>query len=256
MKTRNILLIGAMVISLSAPLAVDAQDGSIKPALPAAATTPVAITSATTPLELARAAFIAQGGEKFKNLKSMVLIGSANLYPPNSTQSIPGQFVIVTAGTRVRIEVNAAPMFVLKQIYDGQNSYSSIPNVPPLPPPTKFGLPVLAKFDQPGYTVTALPDANSGKVKQRAFRITDADGNATDFFIDPATARVGKYQTQLNGYTFGTEIKKMKEVDGVLVPYTFSQRLEMQMGAAFAEYTVKDVKLNQTLGDDVFVIPN
>lgn len=252
MKTRYILLPTILATSLFAVLGAHAQNGASQAATPTTASTPVAISAATTPIELARAAFLAQGGEKFKNLKSMVLIGSVNLYAPNSTQSLPGQFVIVTAGDRVRIEVNAAPIIVFKQIYDGHNSYSSLPNVPPLPPPSKFGLPVLAKFDQPGYTVTALPDVK----KQRGFRIADGDGNATDFYIDSATGRVITYTTQMNGYTFATENKKMKEVDGVLVPYSFSQRLEMQQGAGFAEYTVKDVKLNQTLGDDVFTIPN
>jgi hypothetical protein len=58
------------------------------------------------------------------------------------------------------------------------------------------------------------------------------------------------------GYTFGTENTKFKEVDGVLVPTSFTQRLEMPQGAFFAEYTVKDVKLNNPIGDDVFTIPN
>jgi hypothetical protein len=213
---------------------------------------PVAITATTPPIDLARAALTAQGGDKFKNLKSMVLIGSVNLYPPNSTQSVPGQFVIVTAGGRVRIEINAPPIISFKQIYDGQNSYNSLPNAPPLPPPSTFGLPVLGKFDQTGYSVTALPD----KKKQRGFRITDADGNATDFYIDSATAQVINYTTERNGYTFSVENKKMKAVEGVLVPYSFSWRLELTQGAAFAEYTVKDVKLNQPIGDDVFAIPN
>jgi hypothetical protein len=53
---------------------------------------------------------------------------------------------------------------------------------------------------------------------------------------------------------FGTENSKFREVDGVLVPVNFSQRLEMQAGAFFAEYKVKDVKINQPIGDDVFVI--
>jgi hypothetical protein len=30
----------------------------------------------------------------------------------------------------------------------------------------------------------------------------------------------------------------------------------MPQGAAFADFSVKDVKLNQQLGDDVFTIPN
>jgi hypothetical protein len=212
---------------------------------------PITITATTSPIDLARAALAAQGGEKFKNLKSMVLIGTVDLYPPNSTQSIPGRFVIVNAGDKILIDIDARPAVSFKQIYDGQRSYSSMPGVS-LPPASKFGPAVLAKFDQPGYTVSALPD----KKKQRAFRIADADGNTTDFYIDTATGRVVTFLIPYNGYTFGTENKKMKELEGVLVAYSFTQRLEMPQGAFFAEYTVKDVKLNQPIGDDVFTIPN
>ena len=208
-----------------------------------------AISAASTPLQLAQAALAAQGGDKFKHLKSMMLIGSADLYPPNSAQSIPGKFVILTAGDKVRIEIDARPMFNFKQVYDGQQSYSSMPGVQ-LPPASKFGLPVLAKFDQPGFTVSALPD----KKKLRGFRIVDSEGNTTDFYVDLATARVMQYLTPYNGYTFGTENSKFKEVEGVLVPFSFSQRLEVPQGAFFAEYKVKEVKLNQPIGDDVFVL--
>jgi hypothetical protein len=210
---------------------------------------PPAITADTKPLELARAALAAQGGDKFKNLKSMLLIGSADLYAPNSASSIPGKFSIVTAGDKVRIEIDARPVFNFKQVYDGQQSYSSMPGVQ-MPPPSKFGLAVLAKYDQPGYVVSGLPD----KKKLRGFRIVDGEGNTTDFYIDPATARVMQYLTPYNGYTFGTENSKFKEVDGVLIPLNFSQRLEMTQGAFFAEYKVKEVKLNQPIGDDVFTM--
>src|SRR5216684_2516351 len=138
-----------------------------------------AITANSTPIELARAALAAQGGDKFKHLKSMMLICSADLYVPNSTSSIPGKFVIVTVGDKVRIEIDARPIFNFKQIYDGQQSYSSMPGVQ-MPPASKFGLPVLAKFDQPGYTVSALPD----KKKLRGFRVVDSEGNTTDFYVD------------------------------------------------------------------------
>jgi hypothetical protein len=210
---------------------------------------PPVINANTTPLELARAALVAQGGDKFKNLKSMILFGSADLYAPNSTNSIPGKFYMVTVGDKVRIEIDARPIFNFKQIYDGQQSFSSMPGVQ-MPPASKFGLPVLTKYDQPGYTVSALPD----KKKLRGFRIVDAEGNTTDFFIDPVTARVMQYLTPYNGYIFGTENLKFREVEGVLIPINFSQRLEMAQGAFFAEYKVKDVKLNQPVGDDVFVM--
>jgi hypothetical protein len=208
-----------------------------------------AITANSTPVELARAALAAQGGDKYKNLKSMTLSGSVDLYQPNSTQSIPGKFIMVIAGERMRIDIAAPPLPTFKQIYDGQQTYTSIPGVQ-IPPFNKFGLPVLAKYDQPGYTVSAVPD----KKKLRGFRIVDPEGNTTDYYIEPATGRVISFLIPYNGYTFGTENSKMKEIEGVLVPVNFTQRLEMQQGAFFAEFKVKDVKLNQPVTDDVFAI--
>jgi hypothetical protein len=210
---------------------------------------PPAITANSTPLDLARAALAAQGGDKFKNMKSMVLMGSVDVYPPNSAQSVPGKFAMVTVGDKVRIDIDALGMPHFRQIYDGQQSYSSIPGVQ-MPPASKFGLLVLAKFDQSGYTVSALPD----KKKLRGFRIVDAEGNTTDFFIDPATARVVQYLIPYGGFTFTTENSKFKEIDGVLVPVNFTQSLEVMQQRYFAEYKVKDVKLNQPIGDDVFVM--
>lgn len=240
-----------LLVLASTALAQSADPGKSNgaPATAKPIPAPPSITANSTPMELAAAALAAQGGDKFKNLKSMMMYGSANLYPPNSSQSIPGKFVIVTAGDKVRIDIDASPAFKFKQVYDGQQSFSSIPGVT-MPPPSKFGLPVLAKYDQPGYAVSALPNDK----KLRGFRIVDSEGNTTDFFIDPVTARVAKFLTPYNGYTFGTENSKYAEVEGVLIPMAFTQRLEMQQGAFFAEYKVKEVKLNQPIGDDVFVM--
>jgi hypothetical protein len=244
------LLALALSISASAYAQGDtnakAVSGAVKDATPA-----TAITATTSPLDLARAALAAQGGEKFKSLKNAILRGSVDLYGPNSTQSIPGGFVLVTAGDKFRMEVDARPLFSFKQIFDGQQSYSSLPGAE-MAPANKFGMRVLAKFDEPGYTVTALPD----KKKQRGFRIGDAEGNTTDFYLEPATGRVVTFTFSFNGYNFGTENKKFKEVDGVLVASSFTQRIEMPQGAAFAEFNVKDIKLNQAMGDDVFAMPN
>ena len=209
----------------------------------------ILITSATTPMELARAAYVAQGGDKFRDLKSMVLSGSVDLYAPNSVQSLPGKFVIVTAGERSRIEIQS-PVFTYRQISDGVRTFTSVPQME-LPPPSKFGINVLMKYDQPGYIVTALPDDKT----QRAFRISDTEGNTTEFFVDRETGRVMSFLIPYKGYTLGVENKTLKEVDGVLVPYSFVQRLELQQGAFFAEYKVKDVKLDQPFTDDVFEIP-
>ena len=216
----------------------------------APAATTITITPETTPLDLARAAFAAQGGEKFRSLQNMILRGSVQLYPPNSVQSIPGSFSLVTAGPKLRMEIDARPAIVFKQIYDGQDSYSSMPNVQ-MPPLTKFGLGALARFDQPGYQISAIAD----KKKQRAFRLVDPEGYTTDYYLDPKTGRIMSFFLYYNGLTLGTENSKFKEVEGVLVPFSFSQKFEMPMGAFFAEFSVKEVKMNQQLPDDAFAIP-
>jgi hypothetical protein len=209
-----------------------------------------AITAETTPMDLARAAFTAQGGEKFRAVQNMILRGSVQLYPPNSVQSIPGSFSLVTAGPKLRMEIDARPAIVFKQIYDGEQTYSSMPQVQ-MPPLTKFGFGALARFDQPGYQITAIAD----KKKQRGFRLVDPEGFTTDFYVDPKTGRVMSFFLYYGGATLGTENSKFKEVDGVLVPISFSQKFEMPIGAFFAEFNVKDVKLNQQLPEDAFAIP-
>jgi hypothetical protein len=239
---------------LSVSVGAVAQGNNKEKAVTAGAVDPtpaMSITATTSPIDLAKAALAAQGGDKLKAVKSMILRGSVDLYAPNSTQSIPGGFVIVTAGEKLRSEVDARPAISFKQIYDGQQSYSSLPGVD-LPPLTKFGMNMLMKYDQPGYVVSAIPD----KKKLRGFRISDAAGNISDFYVETNTGRVMSFSIPYGGYTFATEHKKFKDFDGVLVPVSFSQRLEMPQGAFFADYNVKDVKLNNPVGDDVFVIPN
>ncbi len=248
------LAIFVCVLGLApALLAQDHPPAKSTPAAPPAATAPapvVNITDQSSPMDLARAAFTAHGGEKFRQVQNMVQRGSVSVFPPNSPQSIPGAFSMVTAPDKLRMDIDARPIIVFKQIYDGQQSYSSMPNVE-MPPLSRYGLFVLRKFDQPGFKVTAIPN----KKKLRGFRIADPEDYTTDFYIDPATGRVMEYLFYYNGYTFGGAHNKFKDVEGVLIPFSFSWRFEMPQGAFFAEYSVKEVKLNQTLGEDAFAIP-
>src|SRR5258705_509499 len=123
-------------IILCASLVTYAQGEASKAASAPTGATAAAASGTSGPLDLARAAFTAQGGEKFRELKNMLLTGSVDLYPPNSTNSAPGKFVIVSAGARLRMEVDARPAIYFKQLSDGQSTYSSLPGVQ-FPPPSK-----------------------------------------------------------------------------------------------------------------------
>jgi len=210
---------------------------------------PIKITEASTPVELARAAYAVQGGEKFRDLKTLILTGTVDVYVPNSTQATQSNFVFINARERLWKEVRS-PINFVRQIYDGERSYFSLRGLS-VPPPGKFGMFVLTKYDQPGYTVAALPD----KDKLRGFRIADAAGNTTDFYIDPATARVVRHVVDYNKLNYGTEYKKWKVMDGLLVPEQFTEGIETPQGTFYGEYSVKEVKINQPVNDDVFAIP-
>lgn len=203
--------------------------------------------AATSPIELARAALKAQGGEKFRNLKNTVLVGTCDLFGPNSTRAVPAQFVNVTEGVRARLELNS-PGFKLSYIDNGERHITSIRGMEL--PPGKLGLSMLQKFDQSGYTVSGLP----AEKKNPGFRITDQSGDSTDFYINAETGQVARVVTTFEGNSNSIEFKSFKEVEGVLVPFNYVQQLSTPQGTYFAEYKVKDAKFNQKLGDDVFAI--
>jgi hypothetical protein len=227
------------------------QTAPAAPAGKAPAAKPAAIAPTATPAELARAAYQSLGGDRFRDLRNMVLTGSLDLYSPASTQGIQGRFGVITAGERVRQEMQS-PFFNASIIYDGVRSYSSIRGFE-MPPPSKYGLPVLLKHAQPGYAVSALPGKDNKKT--RSFRVTDPEGNATDFRVDAATGRLTGYEIPFGGVTFVVEIKGTKEIEGVSVPFNFVQRLATPQGTFIAEFKVKEAKLNQELPADAFAIP-
>lgn len=249
---KNIVIVCVLLVALAG--IVHAQDGASKngaASTPGTGSSPaIVITPTTTPTDLAKAAILAQGGDKFRGVQNLMLRGSVQLYAPNSVQAVPGSFSIVTAGDKLRMELDGRPVAVFKQISDGVNTFTSLPGIE-VPPISKYGMGALMKYDQPGYKLTAIPDVK----KMRGFRLEDPEGYTTDFYLDPQTGRIMKFLMYYRDYTFGTENSKFKEVEGVLIPFSFSHRFDTAQGAYFAEYNVKEVKLNQTLPEDTFAIP-
>src|SRR5919112_4104449 len=128
MKSLLLILMLGLVFGVTVQAQEQKKEQPAAAANGAAAPPAVVITAESTPAELAKAAFLAQGGEKLRNVQNVMVRGSVQLYPPNSVQSIPGSFSLVTAGQKLRMDIDARPAITFKQIYDGEQTYSSMPN--------------------------------------------------------------------------------------------------------------------------------
>ncbi len=204
------------------------------------------------PMDLAKAALLAHGGDKFKNMKTLVVIGTADV-SGSPSMTFPAPFVMTYAGDKYRLEMTT-PFLQFKQIYDGQQTYSSTGDVT-LPPINRLGLPLLPKIEEKDFVVAVLPEA---KKKKTGFRITSPEGYYTDFYIDDKTGQVKGYEASysFNDRTITTsvEIDKFREVEGVKVPEKYAQRFETGNLTVYANFKAKDILVNSVVADDVFVM--
>jgi hypothetical protein len=213
--------------------------------------TTVAISKTSTPMELAKAALAAHGGDKFKNMKSLKVIGTAEV-SGSPTQVMNGSFAMIFSGEKYRLEI-VVPLQSFKQVYDGEQTLSSIPNFQ-LPPLNRLGLPLLAKIDEKGFTVAELPE----KGKKLGFRITSPEGYYTDFFVDEKTGQVKSYAAKydFNGreITTAVDIDKVKDVEGILIPEKYSQRFDLGQITMYSNFKAKEILVNTIIADDVFTL--
>ena len=210
------------------------------------------VSKNTTPLELAKSALLAHGGDKFRNMKTLVVIGTADV-SGSPSMTFPAPFVMTYSGDKYRLEIST-PFVQFKQIYDGQQTFSSAGEVS-LPPINRLGLPLLPKIGEKDFTVSELPEA---KKKKTGFRITSPEGFYTDFFVDEKTGQVKGYEAsyEVSGRTVTTavEIDKLREVEGVKVPERYAQRFETNGLTIYADFKAKEITVNSTIEDSVFVM--
>jgi hypothetical protein len=203
------------------------------------------------PLELAKSTLAAHGGDKLKNMKSLVLRGSVDVTGAFS-MVIPATFVLVTSGDKYVFELNN-PIQPLKQICDGRQTYSSGYQLPPV---TSLGFPLLPRIGETGFTVAALPE---GKKNKTGFRITNSDGFYTDFFVDEKSHQIKGYESSydVDGkiVTTSVEIDEFQTVEGIIVPKKYSQRFDLGQMTAYANFKTKDILVNSPIDDALFAIP-
>jgi hypothetical protein len=210
--------------------------------------------NAAAAAETAKAALAAHGGDKLRNLKTLVIRGSVGITTSSITQEIPATFAMVFAGEKYRFDL-LNPFQPITQVSDGQTTTSNIQNGFDLPPINRLGFFMLSKIGDPHFPITVPP----GTGKKRAdFRITSPEGYYTDFIIEPKTGQIKGYESSyvVNEKTVTTsvEIDRFRLVDGILIPEKFAQRFDLGQFTAYANFKAKDISVNGEVDDGVFRI--
>lgn len=210
------------------------------------------VSAEKTPLELAKAAIAAHGGEKFKNMKTLVVRGSAEI-SGSPTMTFPATFAMILSGDKYRLEISN-PFQPFKQVYDGNRTQSSLENLT-LPPINRLGLPLLQKIETDGFTVSALLEKYKKKI---GFRITSPEGFYTEFFTDEKTGQIKSYEAEYdyNGrkITTSVEIDKLLDVKGVLIPEKYAQRFDLRQMTFYLNFKAKEILVDSEVDDEVFVL--
>ncbi|HEV7701051.1 MAG TPA: hypothetical protein VGO43_12540 [Pyrinomonadaceae bacterium] len=219
---------------------------------PAAVVSTVAADNAVA-LELAKNAVVAHGGDKFKQMKSVVLKGTVDVNVGNQIQT--GSFSTAISGNMYYFEISL-PTQAVKQIFNGEQLYASVPQFM-IPPPTSVGFEVLARVGDAGYLVTKHGD---DKKKGKGFRITTPDGFYTDFTVDEKSGQINGFQSSFLlpseiTVTTSAEMSSFQTVDGVLLPKKYSQRFDFGAMMAYATFQIKDTKVNPPIDATAFAIP-
>lgn len=214
----------------------------------------VTIKPDATPAELAQIALKAHGGDKFKNMKTLVIRGTADV-SGSPTQTIPATFIFVSSGEKYRIDI-PNPFQPLKQVYDGEQTTSSI-NGFYFPPLNRIGLALLTKIGEKDFVVSAVPEKTKTK---NSFRITSPEGYYTDFYLNEKSGQIKSYKSSfdVNGRTVTTsvEIDKVRNVENVIVPEQYSQRFELTNLSIYVSFKAKEILVNSPVADDVFGMIN
>jgi len=204
------------------------------------------------PLTIAKVAVKVHGGEKLSKMRSLLLKGSVDVSAMG--QAMPGVFSTAVSGDKYYFEINS-PMQNLKQVFDGKETFSSLPGFS-LPPVTSLGFPLLPKVGEAGYIISALAD---GKKKRRGFRVTTPEGFYTDFYVDEKTGQLKGYDSafEVSGrvVTTSVEIDEFETIDGLVVPKKYSQRFDLGQITAYANFKTKTIKVNSPIEDSAFSIP-
>jgi uncharacterized protein (DUF1330 family) len=199
---------------------------------------------------LAKETYIAHGGENLKKLNTLSVLGSVDVTASSFT--LPATFATVFSGEKYRLEINSQ-IVNFKQVFDGEQTFTSPERGFNLPPINRLGLPLLQHFGEEGFIVSALPDK-----KPDGFRMTSPEGYYSDFYINKKTNQIKKYEAKylVDGREVTTlvEVDKFEDKNGVIIPSKYAQRFEFGQMTVYAQFKAKEIKVNEEVSDNVFTL--
>lgn len=230
-------------------IGVLAQSSTPAKAVPVAPPSPV--IAVDVPMETAKATLAAHGGDKLKNIKSLVARGTVDLNVFG--QAIPtGAFSMAFSGDKYFIDINTVAR-QLKQVFDGKQMYSTIEGFS-LPPITSLGFPLLPRIGDAGFIISALPETAKNR---KGFRMTTPEGFYTDFFVDEKTKQVKGYESSYDvggrNVTTSVEVDEWQVAEGITIPKKYSQRFDLGQMTAYAAFKANTILVNSTIEDSAFM---
>lgn len=209
------------------------------------------LASKDSPFLLAKAALTAHGGDKFKNIKSLVITGAVEAIPSGFPQSLSGSFVMIQAGENSRLQIKL-PVFDFIQVNNGTTTASTLTAVN-LPPLARYGILMLGKINEKDYKVT-----ESSKKQPYSFSLISTKGDVIDFTLNPSTGLINSCSITSNiaGNQSKTVItyKKYKEIEGLWFPEEFYQGLDISQMTVSIKYRTKEVLIDKSIDDNLFTL--
>lgn len=200
----------------------------------------------------------ALGGEKFAKQRTQVASGSGTMSPPGMPQPLPissiKTYQVLPAKNRSEL---ASPMGTMVQVYNGEAGWVAMGDrmqdqTAAMKEQSFHGYEMLRRFDEPGMTVKSLPEGELDGRKLARVEVADAEGHATQFWIDPATALPAALEYSVQGQTNRELFSDFREVDGVQVPF---QTDIVQNGQKVFQIKYAEVEVNAPVDEKLFAKP-
>lgn len=210
----------------------------------------VSAADQTQGLELIKKVQAALGGKAFLEQKTQIAKGSGSMSPPGMPQPLPIPSIVNyrVLPDKERTEIQL-PMGTMVQVFNGTEGWASLGGqtqdaTAQGKEDQQYGFDLLRRAGQAGYTVRPLPGG--------AVEIADAQGHATQFFVDPRTSLVTKVSYESGGQKTEAVYTDYREVSGIKIPF---QTNVSQNGQPFLEIKYSDVQVNVPVDEGLFKKP-